>query len=182
MAKASTRKYVATLVICLALSTAALVWMQASQSKLQEVPDVALQIIDGRKIDLHSLGGSPVLVMFWATTCETCVRKTPELKALYQRLKPGGLELIAVAMAYDPPNRILAFSKDHDIPYPIALDIDGSVARAFNDVTLTPTTFLIGPDRKIVFSRVGNFNIDELGEEISELLLKEKPVAAKETS
>lgn len=180
MAKASTKKYVS--VCCLALFAAAVIWMQASQSKLQEAPDVALQIIDGRKIDLHSLSGSPVLVMFWATTCETCVKKTPELKALYQRLKPGGLELIAVAMAYDPPNRILAFSNDNDIPYPIALDIDGSVARAFNDVTLTPTTFLIGPDRKIVLSKVGNINIDELGKEISELLLKEKLIVAKETS
>lgn len=182
MAKASTKKYVAGLLICLALFTVTVVWMHGPQFRLQWAPDVVLQLIDGRRIDLRNRSGNPLLLIFWATTCEICVKKTPELKALYQAMKPRGLELVAVAMSYDPPNRILTFSKDNDIPYPIALDMDGSVAKAFNDVSLTPTTFLIGADGKIVLSKTGNFAIEDLKEKISELLLVEKPRAPKETS
>ena len=72
--------------------------------------------------------------------------------------------------------------REYNIPYPIALDIDGAVARAFNNVTLTPTTFLIGPGGKIEFSKTGNFDIDKLKEKISELLLQQKPVVHNETS
>ena len=182
MAETSTKKFVASIVISLALLTATVAWLWVAKTELQQAPDVVLQIIDGCTIDLFSLAGKPVVVTFWATTCEVCIKKTPELKALYQRLKPRGFELIAVAMAYDPPNRVLAFSKDNEIPYPIALDLDGTVAKAFNDVSLTPTTFLIAPDGKIVLSKVGNINIENLEAEISSLLLEQKTVALNETS
>ncbi len=177
MAEASTRQFVAMIVVGLSLIIAAIVGLWTTQSKLQQAPDLALQIIDGSRIDLRSLSGNPVLVTFWATSCEPCVKKTPELKALYQRLKPRGFELIAVAMAYDPPNRILAFSKDNKIPYPIALDLDGSVARAFDDVSLTPTTFLIAPSGKIVFSKVGILDIGQMEEKISSILLDKNRLA-----
>jgi peroxiredoxin len=157
-------------------------WLWVSYPGLQQAPDISLQLIDGSRIKLRELGSNPVLVTFWATTCVTCVKKTPELKALYQKLKPLGFEMIAVAMAYDPPNRILAFSEDHQIPYPIALDLNGSVAKAFNDVLLTPTTFLISADRKIVFTAIGNLNTQVLEDKISSMLMEQNPEITKETS
>ncbi len=182
MADVSNRKFIAPIIAGLALLITAAVWIGLPHASLQQAPDIALHIIDGRSIDLQKLHGRPTVVTFWATSCAICIEKVPALKALYRSLNPRGLELIAVAMAYDPPNRILAFSKKNNIPYPIALDIDGAAARAFDDVALTPTTFLIAPGGKIVFSKTGSFNIDDLRKKIVELLPAEKPVARNETS
>ena len=182
MAETFTNKLTATITTGLVLIVALLVWSWISHARIEQASNVVLQFIDGRKINLYELRTRPILVTFWATTCETCIKKTLELKILYQRLKPRGLELIAVAMAYDPPNRILAFSEDNEIPYPIALDIDASVAKAFNKVTLTPTTFLISPDMKIVLTAIGDLDIKEVEEKISIMLLKQNPLTIMKTS
>ncbi|MBT7950690.1 MAG: TlpA family protein disulfide reductase [Gammaproteobacteria bacterium] len=182
MAEISKSKLTITSIVSFTLIVALLGWFWVSHSGLQQAPDVALQFIDGRKSELYKLTTGPLLVTFWATTCETCIKKTPELKALYKKLNPRGLELVAVAMAYDPPNRILAFAEDNDIAYPIALDLDGSVAKAFDDVALTPTTFLISADMKIVTTTIGTLNMDELEKEIVNLLEKPSSVALNETS
>ncbi|NKB38501.1 MAG: redoxin domain-containing protein [Gammaproteobacteria bacterium] len=139
----------------------------------KQSPDVNLQTIDGRNIRLSTLQGGPVVLTFWATTCDICVKKIPELSALYRQFQPLGMEIIAIAMSYDPPNRILSFSKNRDLPYPVALDIDGSLAAAFDDVDLTPTTFLIDAGGKIVFDHRGDFEIDVLERKILEILKPE---------
>ena len=58
---------------------------------------------------LRSLRGKPVLVSFWASTCPRCLDEIPHLIELYEELAPRGFEIIAIAMAYDPPNRVIAF-------------------------------------------------------------------------
>lgn len=152
------------------LLVAGLVWLGLSSSLPELSPDLEFQIIDGRRIDLAELGGAPLIVTFWATTCVTCVKKTPELIKLYRELNPRGAEMIAVAMSYDPPNRILDFSRIHNIPYPVSLDIDGSIARSFSDVSLTPTTFIIDTNGEIVFSHTGDIDIALLKKKVSKIL------------
>jgi peroxiredoxin len=169
MAEISVRKS-ASFIACLLVMASACGWAWYFHAPLQKSPDIVLQIIDGRKIQLAELRGKPVLITFWATTCRTCIKKTPELKALYNKFRTQGVELIAVAMSYDPPDRILAFSRNNQIPYPIALDLDGSVAMAFDNVQLTPTTFLITAEGEIVFHRTGEFSFNNLENQISELL------------
>jgi hypothetical protein len=73
-------------------------------------------------------------------------------------------------MDYDPPNRVLAMSKTRNIPYPIALDIHANAARAFGNVRLTPTSFLIAPDGRIVYQKIGTINMARLREDILGLL------------
>ena len=145
-------------------------WIAYSQSSSYISTDVEFQLIDGRRLSLAELGRRPLLITFWATTCTVCVKKTPELVKLYQDLHPQGAEMIAVAMSYDPPNRILNYSKIHEIPYPISLDIDGNIARAFDDVSLTPSTFLLDRDGRVVYKRVGEIDVANLKTQIMNLL------------
>jgi peroxiredoxin len=182
MAETSSRKFTTTIFISLSLLIGLSGWFYLSYSKPNLAPEVSLQFIDGSTSTLHELITGPALVTFWATSCKTCVKKTPELKALYKKMNPQGFEIIAVAMSYDPPNRILNFSEDFEIPYPIALDLDGSVAKAFDEVTLTPTTFLISNDMKIVMTTIGDINISELEKEIVKMLDIQHSMALNETS
>lgn len=138
---------------------------------LSTAPDVTFKYIDdGRQVNLKHLGNRPVLVTFWATSCPGCMKEIPHLIDLYNGLSAQGLEIVGVAMAYDPPDRVLAMTRHRNIPYPITLDLDGSIARAFDDVTLTPTTFLIAPGGRIIAHIVGELNMKKLRRQISDLL------------
>jgi len=46
-------------------------------------------------------------------------------------------------MRYDPPNRVLEYAKKNALPFKVALDISGELARGFGRVQFTPTTFVI---------------------------------------
>lgn len=126
--------------------------------------------ITGDNIALPDLRGKAVLVTFWATTCGSCMAEIPHLIELYNRFHPRGFELIAVAMAYDPPNRVVAMAKDKNLPYTIALDITGEHANAFGGIWATPTTYLINPEGKISWHTVGMFEPGELAERIEQQL------------
>ena len=126
--------------------------------------------IKGEEIQLASLQGKPVLVTFWATTCPGCIKEMPHLIELYDELASQGLEIIGIAMDYDPPSQVLAMSKARNIPYPIVLDIHADAARAFGNVRLTPTSFLIAPDGRIVYQKIGTINMARLRENILGML------------
>lgn len=155
---------------CCLVLLALTAWLWLSHSNLTRAPEVSFKTIDGRQITMASLRGNPVLVTFWATTCPGCIREMPHLVDMYHKLRHSGFEIIGVAMAYDPPNQVLEVVERRRIPYPITLDIDGSLARAFNYVTLTPTSFLVAPDGQIVQHEIGEMNIAALEQQIQGLL------------
>jgi peroxiredoxin len=73
-------------------------------------------------------------------------------------------------MDYDPPNQVLAMRNAKNIPYPIALDIHADAARAFGNVRLTPTSFLIAPDGRIVYQKLGEMSMEKLRRDILDML------------
>ena len=146
----------------------AFVWL--SSSGITQTPAITVRTIEGVDIKLTDLRGRPVLVTFWATTCSSCIKEIPHLTELYREFSPRGLEMIAIAMAYDPPNHVLAMRDARAIPYPIALDIEGTAARAFGNVRLTPTSFLIRPDGRIVQHNTGELDLADVHGQIRSLL------------
>jgi alkyl hydroperoxide reductase subunit AhpC len=61
-----------------------------------------------------------------------------------------------------PPNRVIALSHAKQIPYPIALDIQGDVAKAFGNVSLTPSSFLIAPDGGVIHPKTGKLELNKV--------------------
>lgn len=125
-------------------------------------PDVSFSSITGEKIALKDLQNKPVIVTFWASDCPECLKEIPIFIDLYKQYHDKGLEIIAVAMAYDPPNHVIELKEKQNLPYTIALDLDAELAHAFSDVQATPTTFLINPQGVIDMKVLGAFNINEL--------------------
>ena len=119
---------------------------------------------------MTALRGKPVLVTFWATSCGSCVKEIPDLIALYERFHLQGLEMIAIAMPYDPPNRVVAMSEDKQLPYDVVLDIASEYTRAFGKIWATPTTLLIGKDGMIAKREVGAFELADMQAQIEQLL------------
>jgi peroxiredoxin len=133
-------------------------------------PDITFKTIKGESISLAKLKGKPVLVTFWATDCPGCIEEIPHLISLHEQFASRGLTIVAVAMDYDPPNHVLAMTEAKRLPYAVALDPTASHAQAFGHVRLTPTTFLIDRDGKIILHKAGIFNISDMQERLQHLL------------
>lgn len=146
----------------------AVVWLMPAG--LRQAPPLAGQTLDGRTLSLEQLRGKPVLVTFWATTCSSCIEEMPHLVELYRELNPKGLEIIGVAMAYDPPEQVRALVQQRRIPYPIVLDTQERIAREYDNVRLTPTTVLISPEGRIVHYRLGLLDMPKLRDTIRRML------------
>jgi peroxiredoxin len=127
----------------------------ATFSQQEQAPDVTFISIDGQKISSQDLRGKVVMVNFWATSCTTCVHEMPQMIDTYNKFKAQGLEFVAVAMNYDPPNYVLNYAETRKLPFKVALDSGGDLAKQFGDVAMTPTTFVIGKDGKILKRYLG---------------------------
>ena len=133
-------------------------------------PEVTFVTIKGEKITPESLQGKVVMVNFWATSCTTCVAEMPQMVETYNKFKDDGLEFVAVAMSYDPPSYVVNFAQSRQLPFKVAIDNTGAVARAWGDVKLTPTTFLVNKRGQIVKRFVGTPDFVELHQLIDKLL------------
>jgi peroxiredoxin len=133
-------------------------------------PEVTLLHLDGQRVTLSELRGKPVILNFWASDCEICLTEQPDWVALHEELAPLGLQLVGVAMPYDPPNRVVEWVEQQQLPYPVALDLDGEVAHAFGPVRVTPTTVLIDGNGNIRWTRLGVLDMAALRDELRQLL------------
>jgi peroxiredoxin len=124
-------------------------------SSKESAPQVTYTTLSGEKVSSESLRGKVVMVNFWATSCVTCIKEMPDMVRTYNKYKDQGLEFIAVAMSYDPPNYVLNYAQSRNLPFKVALDTQGDIARSFGDVKLTPTTFVIDKDGHIIKRYIG---------------------------
>jgi peroxiredoxin len=130
--------------------------------QVPEAPQVQFRTLAGEKIMTSDLRGKVVLVNFWATSCVTCMAEMPKIVETYNKYKSQGFETVAVAMDYDPPNFVLNYAQQKQLPFKVALDIDGSVARSFGNVRLTPTTFIIDKRGKVIKQFLGEPDFAQL--------------------
>jgi peroxiredoxin len=139
-------------------------------SGIKQAPSLSVTTLQGQSVSLASLQGRPVLVTFWATTCPGCIKEMPHLIELYQELAPRGLEIVGIAMEYDPEDQVRTMVAQKKVPYPIAIDKDGSAALAFGGVSLTPSSFLIDPQGRIVQYKLGEMDMNALHTRIIAML------------
>jgi len=158
---------IASIALVVILVFAAIWFMPAG---LRKAPPLVGKTLDGRTLTLEQLRGRPVLVTFWATTCPSCIEEMPHLIDLYKDLNPKGLEIIGVAMVYDPPAQVRAMAEQRQIPYPIVLDSEERIAQEFDNVRVTPTTVLISPEGRIVHYRLGLLDMPKLRSTIEAML------------
>lgn len=125
------------------------------------IKNLNMTTINGESITSKDLLGKVVLINFWATDCSGCIAEMPDLINTFNKYKGQNFELIAVSMFYDPPSRVLSFSKNNNLPFPVVLDIDKKIASNFKNVTLTPTSFLINHEGKIINRIIGEINFTE---------------------
>jgi peroxiredoxin len=161
------KKFLAGLFIALVVSVAGLFFANSLSS---QAPNISLNTINGEKIDLQALRGKPILLTFWATDCPGCIKEIPHLKALHRDYTDKGVSIIAVAMYYDRPDNVIAMSKQKQLAYKVALDPMAEASKAFGNVRLTPTSFLIAPDGSIALQKLGEFDEADMRHRLDRML------------
>lgn len=134
-------------------------------------PEVAYVLLDGSKKLTSDFMGEVLLVNFWATSCAVCVAEMPMLVATHQKFKSRGFSTIAVAMQYDPPSYVVNFAETRKLPFAVAIDNTGNIARAWGDVVATPTTLLLDRTGNIVLRFEGQPDFADLHRQIEALLV-----------
>ena len=133
-------------------------------------PTSTFVLLDGSKRTNEDLKGRVTLVNFWATSCMTCVAEMPKIVSTYQKYHAKGFDTIAVAMSYDPPSYVVNYAETRKLPFNVAIDNTGGVAKAWGDVKLTPTTYVVNKRGEIVKRFVGEPDFAELHILIERLL------------
>ena len=139
-------------------------------SGTQIAPNSTFVLLDGSKQTTADMKGKVTLVNFWATSCVTCVAEMPKIISTYNKYKAQGYDTVAVAMSYDPPSYVVNYSETRKLPFKVAIDNTGAVAKAWGDVQLTPTTYLVNKRGEIVKQYVGEPDFTALHQLIEKLL------------
>ena len=141
-----------------------------SCSSAQTAPNTLFVLLDGSKQTTADLKGKVTLVNFWATSCVTCIAEMPQITATHNKYKAKGYDTLAVAMSYDPPSYVVNYAQTRALPFKVAIDNTGAVAKAWGDVQLTPTTYLVNKRGEIVKRYVGAPDFTALHQLIEKLL------------
>ena len=154
----------AAFAVVLAVATATVLLQRAS------APEVRYATLSGETLSTSDLRGKVVLVNFWATSCVSCVKEMPKMVETYKKFAPRGYEMIAVAMSYDHPNQVAEFAASQRLPFKVALDGDGAIAKGFGDIRATPISFVIDREGRILRRYVGEPEWSELHALLDEAL------------
>jgi len=126
--------------------------------------------INGKEITSKDLEGKITLINFWATDCPGCINEMPGLIETYEQYNDKGLEIIAVAMHYDPPSRVISYSKNNKLPFPVVLDSNKEIMNKFNNIKLTPTTVILDQDGYVKNTIIGEIDFTNFDRTLVKLL------------
>ena len=96
--------------------------------------------------------GKPTALVFWATWCEPCIRKIPDVVRLQETLEPLGAQVLSIAWMDPPGPDMDVFVEKHGISYPVYHDLVDSASDAFG-VFAVQTNFVLDALGSVRFAR-----------------------------
>jgi thiol-disulfide isomerase/thioredoxin len=113
---------------------------------------------DEKEVTIEQFRGKVVLIDFWASWCEPCTKELPEMKKLYERLGPKGLEILAINCD-DNHRAAIKMIKDRQLTWPqiVARNADESDDPENNleirfGIEFLPTKLVVDRDGTVVWS------------------------------
>jgi cytochrome c biogenesis protein CcmG, thiol:disulfide interchange protein DsbE len=127
-----------------------------------KVPEIQMVTFDGQPIKTSELTGKVVVLNFWASWCKPCEQEAADLEEAYQKMKgTGKVEFIGLAYVDTEPNS-RAYLQKFGITYANGPDLRTTVSQMFR-ITGVPETYVIGPDGRLAYAKIGPFtSTDEI--------------------
>lgn len=128
------------------------------ETEKKEKIEFVLKTIDGQKIDISNYRGKKVILNFWATRCQPCIKEIPEFVEFYKKNKKNVI-LIGIAI-YSREKDVRKIIEDFKINYPVCMS-DGVIEGKLG-INLVPTTIVLDENGYIIFRKVGGLTKNEL--------------------
>ena len=124
----------------------------------ERAPSFQLRKVGGGQIDLATLKGKPVWIVFIATWCPSCADELPIMNGFAARYAENGLVVVAIDVG-EPEERVDAFAEAYSVVFPVALDPDGAAAHRWG-VVVPPIHFWIDKEGVIRDGALGGIGPD----------------------
>lgn len=151
--------------------------MVVEAGALQQMPSLgrASAWLNSHPLSAAELRGKVVLVGFWTYTCINWRRTLPYLRAWAQKYRDPGLVVVGVhtpefSFEHDVDNVRRAASEQH-VDYPVALDSDYSLWRAF-DNEYWPALYFVDAPGRIRHRQFGEGDYERSEQLIQQLLVE----------
>ena len=126
----------------------------------KKVADFTLQDDQGQTVHLSDFAGKPVVLFFYPKAdTPGCTIEACGFRDTFKKLQKAGAVVLGISR--DTVKAQRKFKEKYDLPYPLLADVDEKVCKQFDVlkeknmygkkvIGIERTTFLIGPDQKLV--------------------------------
>ncbi|MBL1292856.1 MAG: TlpA family protein disulfide reductase [Thiotrichales bacterium] len=140
-------------------------------TELVKRPDFTLPDVEGIKRTVSTWDGKVLVLNFWASWCEPCLREIPAFVDLQNTYGEQGLQFVGIAIENLLP--VQEFLAVIPINYPILVHPSKTipVAEAYgNEFGILPYTVIINRDSEIAHTQLGAISHEDAEEIIKKLL------------
>jgi thiol-disulfide isomerase/thioredoxin len=137
-------------------------------------PHFVLTRLNGSSWRLQDHQGQVVLINLWASWCGPCREEIPGLVRLFRKDGPKGLEVVGLSLDVGDRQKVMAFAKQFQVPYPIVLP--EPMSQLADTVESVPTTILVDRDGRVAKTYVGAVQGAVFAADVEELLAEKDVV------
>ena len=127
----------------------------------QPAPDFRATTVDGKTVRLSDFKGKPVWLTFGASWCQPCRAENPDIKAVYEKAKAGGLEVLAIFISEDAA-AVRDYADRVGLAYDKVADPDTTIASQYRILGI-PSHFFIDSAGVLQEMKIGS--LDQAGME-----------------
>lgn len=113
-----------------------------------------LERLDGGSEAIEDYRGKVVVMNVWATWCGPCRREMPGLEKLAGALDPARFTVVGLAID-DSPALVREYLRQKGLTFARHIDRGGQATHERLDLTAVPTTLVLAPDGRVVWSVAG---------------------------
>ncbi|AOZ91404.1 redoxin domain-containing protein [Paenibacillus crassostreae] len=133
-----------------------------------KTPSFNLLGLDGSVHNLDEYKGKSMVINFWGTWCEPCVKEMPALQVQSEKWEDKDVVVIGINVGEDVMS-VENFVKQANLDFPILLDPNRDAVRSYG-ISPLPTTLFVSADGKIRNIHLGGLDLGTLDNEIEQLV------------
>lgn len=111
-------------------------------------PDLPLEDLNGKKVNLSAYHSDLVLLNFWTSWCVPCIAEMHQLETVHNRLKDRGFRVVAVAVE-DDIKAVKRIVEEKKLSFPVLFDRAGKSKQLYK-LGGYPETFLLGKQGRVL--------------------------------
>ncbi len=131
------------------LAALLILFFSATASIADPVKEFSLPDLEGKQHTLAQYKGKWIVINYWATNCQPCLKEIPELENFHRRHKDTDAVVLGVNYEDIKLSWLKDFIQSVKMTYLVLLAEEGKVT-PFGSIVMLPTTIIVSPDGRIM--------------------------------